>query len=608
MKNKLKWIVVTTTIILLVVLVFLFLNRTKKVEFSSTTVEKINLVQSVEETGTVTASLEINSGFEMSGKVVEILKEVGDNVKKGDQIAKINNTAQLSNLQQARAALNKALADLNLKITGVSQEEIDQSLANIAKAEASLEQTKAQKEQTIISSQTKIETAESAKETAQNDLQEIQDIGTSRLVSDAYADLYNTLLSTLPTINDALRESDNILGIDNTVANDDFEELLGNIGSDELNVARSSYINARQEKNNLQLFVNNITGAEDETNILMATIQAKSAISTVRNHLNDTKNLLNFTSSGSGLTQSELDTLKSNITTEIANLNTKNTSLTNDRQAVDTAKNTLSAKQIAYNKALADLESAKRQAEIDEQVAEASVLIKQAALNEANAAHQKLIAKPREVDLASLRADVDKQRAALFNAQENFDKTILKAIESGVISKIDVEVGENAVANQTILTIISPERNIEVDISESNIAKISIDDSAEITLDAFGDDVIFAGHVVSIEPAETEISGVIYYKTKIVFDDSSEDKIKPGMTANVRIITEKKDNVLVVPQRAIINEAGKKFIRILTNPNIGSFEKQEITAGLKGDDGLMEILSGLEEGQEIITFIKEEEE
>jgi len=126
-----------------------------------------------------------------------------------------------------------------------------------------------------------------------------------------------------------------------------------------------------------------------------------------------------------------------------------------------------------------------------------------------------------------------------------------------------------------------------------------------ITLDAFGDDVELMGKVVSVEPGKTEVSGVIYYNTDILLSDTSDLPIRSGMTANVEIITETKEGVLVAPQRSIINESGKKYIRVLTNKTKGKFDKKEVETGLRGNGGLIEITSGVEEGDEIITFIKE---
>ena len=74
------------------------------------------------------------------------------------------------------------------------------------------------------------------------------------------------------------------------------------------------------------------------------------------------------------------------------------------------------------------------------------------------------------------------------------------------------------------------------------------------------------------------------------------------MTANAIITTSQEENVLVIPSRAIIEKNGRgKFVRILEENKVREIP---IKTGLYGDDGLVEIVSGLEENQEIITYIK----
>ena len=74
------------------------------------------------------------------------------------------------------------------------------------------------------------------------------------------------------------------------------------------------------------------------------------------------------------------------------------------------------------------------------------------------------------------------------------------------------------------------------------------------------------------------------------------------MTANAIITTSEKENVLVIPSRAIIEKNGDgKFVRIMEEKKVREIP---IKTGLYGDDGLVEIITGLEEDQEIITYIK----
>lgn len=74
------------------------------------------------------------------------------------------------------------------------------------------------------------------------------------------------------------------------------------------------------------------------------------------------------------------------------------------------------------------------------------------------------------------------------------------------------------------------------------------------------------------------------------------------MTANVIITTEDKQDVLIVPSRAIVDKNGDgKFLRILKN---GVLEEIPVKIGIRGDDGIVEVLSEVEEGVEVVTYVK----
>jgi HlyD family secretion protein len=182
----------------------------------------------------------------------------------------------------------------------------------------------------------------------------------------------------------------------------------------------------------------------------------------------------------------------------------------------------------------------------------------------------------------------------------------------GVVTAVNYEIGEQfgAGGKAMIVILVNNSFNVEVDIAESNISKIKIGDEVNISFDAFPDDLILKGVVDFIEPARTLIQDVVYYKVKINFKDLNKSfselesrnlSLKAGMTTNVIITTDKRDNVLQVPARAVIEEDGRRFVRVLEN---GEAKEKEVVTGLRGDDGLLEIMSGLKDGDLAITFIR----
>ena len=78
-------------------------------------------------------------------------------------------------------------------------------------------------------------------------------------------------------------------------------------------------------------------------------------------------------------------------------------------------------------------------------------------------------------------------------------------------------------------------------------------------------------------------------------------EIKSGMTANVIITTAQKTNILTIPNRAIIDKNGSgKFVKVLSVDN--NVTEKKIEVGLSGDEGMIEIISGLSEGEKIVTY------
>lgn len=607
-KRRLKKILIPVAIVLVLGgLIAAKAGKGSIPELTVAVVEKKNLVQSVSETGTVEANVKVEYGWEKSGRVIKIEKKVGNQVKKGDLIATIDGASERSSVAQSVALLRSAEAALNVKFAGPTPENLRSSEASVNKARAGVLDAQANVQKSELTSLSSIQQAERALETAKNNLRSIEGGENSRIVNDAYEDLINSLKSTITRLNDALISADNILGVDNRFANEEYEELLGKQDGSYLDIAKLSYAAAKGSIKQAEAKVIPLLPSADHSSVDAAGITIDVAVSVMQKNLIDVKNVLNATLPGNNLSQTELAALKSDILSAQTTLNSGASEITNAEQGVSSARNSLVSYKIAADKAGQDVENAKKQAEFQKTIAEASLLSAQSLLVQAEAAHATLIGKPREIDIASLRAEVSRNRASVSSAQNELAKTQLRALSDGVLSKLDVEVGETVSLGSPVVTILSSGLAIKVDISESEISKIAVQDKASLTLDALGDDVIFTGTVAAVEPAETKVSGVVYYKTTVVFDANHAriTEVKPGMTANVSITTDNREAVLVIPGRAVIEKDGKKMVRVVIDKKKGKFEEHEVTLGLKGNNGEVEVLTGLSEGTEVVTFVKE---
>ncbi len=193
------------------------------------------------------------------------------------------------------------------------------------------------------------------------------------------------------------------------------------------------------------------------------------------------------------------------------------------------------------------------------------------------------------------------------------DDSILSPID-GLITKADPNVGEFAAAGQSGFAVQSAgEYKIEAYVPEADIAKVAVGDTANVTLDAYGSDVYFPASVSMIDPAETVLEGVPTYKVTLLFTQP-DTRIRSGMTANTDILTHEVDNVLTVPTRAIITTIATttddiatapaaKTVRVV-NADGKSYTSVSVVVGLKGSSGTTQIISGVTEGQRVVTYVK----
>ncbi len=209
---------------------------------------------------------------------------------------------------------------------------------------------------------------------------------------------------------------------------------------------------------------------------------------------------------------------------------------------------------------------------------------------------------PPEVNaLAIQQAAVDGAEASVANVRAELRHNSIISPINGVVSKEAIKVGELATPSQPVISIISDSNyQIEANVAEVDVVKIKKGDLATVTLDAYGDEVPFEARLVELDLGESIIDGVPTYKT--VFQFTSNDKRpRSGMTANLVIISRKKDNVLVVPQRLIKkDDGGVESVKVALKG--GKFEFKTVTTGLRGSDGLVEILTGVGEGDQIVTY------
>ncbi|MHC4660778.1 MAG: efflux RND transporter periplasmic adaptor subunit [Planctomycetota bacterium] len=209
--------------------------------------------------------------------------------------------------------------------------------------------------------------------------------------------------------------------------------------------------------------------------------------------------------------------------------------------------------------------------------------------------------KRQDVKLAEARVKND--TINLSDAEQRLKDTKVYAPISGVISTRDVQIGQiisSAISNvgggTTIMTLSDLSRIfILASVDESDIGKVDVGQKAEITVDAFPG-MHFFGNVMRIATKGASSSNVVTFEVKIEVLSRNRKRLKPEMTANVEIIAEHMENIVIVPVEAIFRGQNGSIVTVL-EPD-GTEEERAVEKGIT-DGQFTEIKSGLAEGEKI---------
>ncbi len=219
--------------------------------------------------------------------------------------------------------------------------------------------------------------------------------------------------------------------------------------------------------------------------------------------------------------------------------------------------------------------------------------------------------KIAEVDLESSRATLAQVQAQREQAEDHLAKTRAYSPIDGVVTTIDIKVGETAISSSTnipgsnLMTIANPASILtEVNVDEADIANIAVGQAARVYAIAYPDRPM-DGEVQSIAVTAKVAEGQQgrSFAVKIKLTDTNEITLRPGMTCRAEIFAASKEHVLAAPIQAIrVDEdlaAGETHRNAFVD-NDGVAKRVAVTIGLS-DDTYQEITSGLSEGDTVIT-------
>jgi HlyD family secretion protein len=259
----------------------------------------------------------------------------------------------------------------------------------------------------------------------------------------------------------------------------------------------------------------------------------------------------------------------------------------------------LKAAQAGVEAALAGLHSA--QAKLDQLKSGArpsEVESAHSALVQAQAALSAKNGPAREAELALALEAVRGAELSVRQAEMDLQGATLVAPFDGVVSALNANVGEtpSGSVDKPVVAVVDPaEVRVDATVDEVDVGKLTVGKSAEITFDAVPDRR-FRGTVVAVAPSGVLQSGVVTYPISISFN-ARDVNLPSGLTAAVTIVASQRENVLVVPARAVRRQGRDSVVDVLVN---GQPEQRVVRLGLSSDQAT-EVLEGLQEGDQVLV-------
>jgi HlyD family secretion protein len=205
----------------------------------------------------------------------------------------------------------------------------------------------------------------------------------------------------------------------------------------------------------------------------------------------------------------------------------------------------------------------------------------------------------------TLQSDIDAQVAQVEQAEANVASIEAKISNSkifspidGTVTQFDAKNGQIASSGLTLVSVISNSSfEIDAQVPETDLGKIAIGNPVKMRFDAFPGET-FDGNLFYIDPAQTVNQGVIDYKIKVSFKNT-DPRIKSGLTANMDIQTKQKDNAMILPQYAVLQNDNGTFVRKIVG---GVATDTPVTLGISDQNGNVEIVVGVVAGEQVLNI------
>jgi HlyD family secretion protein len=192
--------------------------------------------------------------------------------------------------------------------------------------------------------------------------------------------------------------------------------------------------------------------------------------------------------------------------------------------------------------------------------------------------------------------DIAAAEARVAAAQATLDLVRLVAPFDATVVEINVQVGDNVSNNTAALTLADLSHfEVQVDVSELDVNSIFVGQEAVLTLDAAAGET-FIGQVAEVAFLGRVNQGVVTYPVTVIVDNP-DPVLRPGMTAAVSIVTDRREGVLIVPNRAVVVSGGQRFVTVLFE---GEQIGVQIALGLSNEANSEVVEGPLREGDLVV--------
>jgi len=521
----------------------------------------------------------------MSGKVVGIYVEEGGQVKIGQTIMQLEQDAILM------TSYNNAQANLTNTIAATNQD-INTAEVSVATVETNLFNTRISTEDSVRNAELAVEAARIALEAAEKSQANIG-VSNEQAIENAYDSLKTTMQGNLTMVKSALTAVGDIVGESpgDKTANDDYEQVLGvkNLSSE--SAARSAFFQAKDKYDLVYANFNNLESVAPYAAVDTAGTDVKSAQDLMKQTLEKTRIMLDNTITTADFSLASLNALKTTVDSHLAVINLAIPALQAREQAVTGAKLTDTSSgdtvQSAYDAAQTNLERAEQALALTQSQVKTQLDMTTKQLESAKE-NLKGVKRRATMQVTAARGQLDSIKAQISN-------TAITAPIAGTLNQIFIESGEMAVAGKPIATIVNTAGiKIELVLTEFDIAKVAEDQEAKVTMASYG---------------EEEFMGVVYYASLVANPVSrkfpvkiqlgnQDGRIKAGLVAEVNIIIQKRENILVIPATAVFTADGEEKVYIIDNEkriNIKTINTEAV------NDNETAVISGLSEGEEVVV-------